>query len=85
MLSRTAFIVAAGAAIGAAVGASKIMCPGGECMITGSWLGGGTIGGLLSFAIAGFAIPVKPQVLTDEELAAGTSDGPEAGDDPPAA
>ncbi|MFK7959129.1 MAG: hypothetical protein AB8G96_01265 [Phycisphaerales bacterium] len=77
MLSRTALIVTAGVAIGAAVGWSKIMCPGGECMITGSWFGGGTIGGLLSFALAGFAVPVKAPAVADQ-VADGSDDTPEA-------
>lgn len=66
-------LVAAGATIGGAVGASKILCPGGECMMTGSWFGGGTIGGLLAFAASGF-FAGRIEAPEGEDLLADDSD-----------
>lgn len=72
--------IAAGAVIGGLVGASQIMCPDGQCMITGSWFGGGTVGGLLGFAAAGL-LPgrIDPSTLPDrtsnDEGSADRTDG----------
>jgi len=45
------FGVLAGAA-GAAIGGSHILCPSGECPLSGSWYGTGTIGAALGFFYA---------------------------------
>jgi hypothetical protein len=61
-----ALLIAAGALIGGGIGFSQILCPDGQCMITGSWFGGGTIGGLLGYAAAGL-LPARidPRTLRD--------------------
>lgn len=63
-----AMLIAAGALIGGAIGFSKILCPDGQCMITGSWFGGGTIGGMLGYAAAGL-LPARidPRTLPGGE------------------
>ncbi len=43
--------VLAGAA-GAALGSSQILCPSGQCAMTGSWYGTGAIGAALGFFFA---------------------------------
>ena len=63
-----AMLIAAGALIGGAIGFSQVLCPDGQCMITGSWFGGGTIGGLLGYAAAGL-LPARidPRTLPDRD------------------
>lgn len=63
----TMFILA-GAVVGGLVGASQVLCPDGSCMITGSWFGGGTVGGLLGFAAAGL-LPgrIDPNTLPKDD------------------
>jgi len=51
-------LTVAGAVAGALIGAWGILCPDGSCIITGSWFGGGTTGGLLGYAAAGL-IPAR--------------------------
>jgi hypothetical protein len=56
-----------GAAIGAGVGYSQIMCPDGGCAITGTWFGGAAMGGAMGFAAIG-VLPIfgKPKLPDDE-------------------
>lgn len=42
-----------GAAVGALVGWSGLLCADGSCALTGSWLGGAVLGGFGGLAIAG--------------------------------
>ena len=67
--------IAAGALVGGLVGFSQIMCPDGSCMITGSWFGGGTVGGLLGFAAAGL-LPgrIDPATLPEPDAEDATRD-----------
>jgi len=45
------------ATIGGLVGWSGIVCANGTCVITGSWMGGALLGGLIGLAIAGRGCP----------------------------
>lgn len=45
--------ILAGAGIGAAIGYSQLLCPGGQCALTGSWYGGAFLGGLLGMVVTG--------------------------------
>ena len=40
-----------GAGIGAAIGYSQLLCPAGQCALTGSWYGGAAIGGMLGLVV----------------------------------
>ena len=42
-----------GAAAGAALGFSQVLCPDGQCALTGSWYGGAFLGGLLGMVVTG--------------------------------
>ncbi len=42
-----------GAVAGGVLGYSQVLCPGGTCPLTGSWLGGALLGGALGLLIAG--------------------------------
>ncbi len=42
-----------GAGIGAAIGYSQVLCPDGQCALTGSWYGGALIGGMLGMMFTG--------------------------------
>lgn len=53
ILVKTIAIVATGVLIGAIVGQSGVLCPNGQCALTGTWMGGSFIGGLLGLAISG--------------------------------
>lgn len=53
---KTVGLVVLAAAIGGTVGYSQIFCPDGQCQITGSWYGGGIIGGLLGMVLAGSVV-----------------------------
>lgn len=70
---RTLLALAAGAAIGALVGHSQVLCPTGTCAITGSWMGGGVVGGLMGMTLVGF-VPVRPAPPRDDEPAAAGDD-----------
>ncbi len=52
-MTKTLIIVALTVATGALIGNSQILCPDGQCMITGSWFGGAAIGGAVGAAITG--------------------------------
>ena len=41
-----------GAGIGAAIGYSQVICPSGQCALTGSWYGGALLGGVLGLVFA---------------------------------
>jgi hypothetical protein len=61
------FAVLAGAA-GAALGQSHILCPSGQCAITGSWYGTGAIGAVLGFIYAeSLPIGVRPGGYRDDD------------------
>ena len=45
--------LAIGAAIGAGLGHSQVLCTGGECAAIGSWYGGAILGGFLGLMLAG--------------------------------
>lgn len=67
MMLKTLAAVGLFAAIGAAVGYSKILCAGGECAMTGTPYGGAFFGGLLGFAImAGVNTQSQNQSPTSE-------------------
>ena len=51
MLIKTLAGIAVFALIGAAVGYSKILCLNGQCPITGTFYGGGIVGGVLGLAV----------------------------------
>lgn len=51
MLIKTIAGISLFAAVGAAVGYSKILCAGGECAITGTPYGGAVFGGVLGMAV----------------------------------
>ena len=51
MLIKTLAGMAVFAAIGAAVGYSKILCAGGECAITGTPYGGAFFGGMIGLVV----------------------------------
>lgn len=57
-------ITAAGAALGALVGGSQVLCPDGSCALTGSWYGGGLIGGCLAYGLAGMWLSAKASFRT---------------------
>jgi len=40
-----------GAVIGAIVGYSQVLCSNGQCVMTGTWFGGGIIGGLMGYLL----------------------------------
>ena len=52
MIRKTILLIAAFAIVGGIIGYSQIFCPGGQCVITGSWPGGAAIGGMLGYVIA---------------------------------
>lgn len=60
-----------GAVIGGLVGYSQILCPDGQCALTGSWYGGAAVGGLAGMILlgggccAGGACAVKPSQPDD--------------------
>jgi len=46
-------IIAVCAGIGAALGYSQILCPNGQCALTGSWQGGALLGGVIGMMFSG--------------------------------
>jgi hypothetical protein len=42
-----------GAVAGAVIGYTQVLCPGGQCALTGSWYGGAVIGGTLGLLFTG--------------------------------
>lgn len=63
-----------GAAIGGAIGYSKVLCLTGECALTGSWQGGAVIGGAIGLALVGCP-------CSRGACASRRGDGPTGGDD----
>lgn len=45
--------ISLGAVFGAAIGHSQLLCPDGQCAITGSWYGGAMFGGIMGMAVIG--------------------------------
>jgi len=61
------FAILAGAA-GAALGGSHILCPSGQCTMTGSWYGTGAIGAFLGFFYAeSIPIGARPGGSSDDD------------------
>ncbi len=50
---RSLMIIAVCAGIGAALGYSQILCPNGQCALTGSWQGGALLGGVIGMMFSG--------------------------------
>ncbi len=50
-MKRRWLMIGLGALVGGALGYSQVFCPDGNCQITGSWYGGGIIGGWLGLLI----------------------------------
>ncbi len=79
LLIKTLAGVSLFAAVGAAVGYSKILCVGGECQITGTPFGGAFIGAILGMAvISSFNAPhAAPSEAVNED----TNDNADGSDD----
>ena len=74
-------------AVGAALGASHILCPSGECTLTGSWYGTGAVFAVLGFIYAegcpACQIANRCALPGEPEEDAGSADDFDAGDDVP--
>lgn len=46
-MKRFILAVVIGAGFGTVLGYSQVLCPSGQCALTGSWYGGALLGGLL--------------------------------------
>lgn len=69
--------VALGSGLGAAIGYSQLLCPDGQCQITGSWYGGALFGGILGMALIG---AIDSQAVAPHS--ASVSDAPDTPADP---
>jgi len=50
---RSIIIIAVCAAAGAAIGYSQVLCPNGQCALTGSWQGGALLGAVIGLLFSG--------------------------------
>lgn len=49
-----------GAALGGFVGYSQVLCFNGQCMLTGTWLGGAILGGIVGYLLTN-SDPKEPE------------------------
>ena len=81
-VTRTTIFALVGALAGGAIGASKVLCRDGTCVVRGTWYGAGTVGGLLGMGLAG-VLPVGPvKTCRDERTDAASESGPADEDEP---
>jgi len=50
-----------GAIGGGLLGYSQWICPGGQCMLTGSWVGGALLGGVMGLLVVDAVAPSRPR------------------------
>ena len=59
MINATVLITGAMAVIGAVIGESQVLCLNGQCLMTGTWIGGSLVGGAFGYLAAGILLPWK--------------------------
>jgi hypothetical protein len=60
-------VTATMAVVGAVVGESQVLCLNGQCVMTGTWIGGTFIGGAFGYLAAGALLPWKTKEPAQDE------------------